>query len=106
MILVVGGAASGKRTFAESLGAPQGRLAFDVHERVREGADVDALIEDLAGMEVITCAEVGSGVVPIDADECAWREQVGRLSAELARRADTVVRMVCGIPTVLKGRDQ
>lgn len=104
MILVVGGMASGKRTFAQGLGAAPERMAFDVHERVRDGADVDMLVEELSAMEVVTCAEVGSGVVPVDAAERAWRDQVGRLSAELARRADTVVRMVCGIPVILKGR--
>ena len=42
-------------------------------------------------------------VVPLDAQERAWREAVGRMSCELASQAETVVRMVCGIPVVLKG---
>ena len=31
------------------------------------------------------------------------REAVGRLCVRLAQRAECVVRMVCGIPTVIKG---
>ena len=103
MILVIGGLASGKRTFARSLGAPESDMAFDVHERLRGGEDAAALIGELSAKAVVTCAEVGNGIVPLDPGERAWREQVGRLSCALAERADTVVRMVCGIPVPLKG---
>lgn len=101
MILVVGGIASGKRTYARSLGFPEAKMAFDVHERLRAGGDADALVEELAQMEVVTCAEVGNGVVPLDRGERAWREATGRMAAALAQRAGKVVRMVCGIPVVL-----
>ena len=47
--------------------------------------------------------EVGGGVVPMDAEERAGREAAGRLACLLAERADCVVQMFCGIPTVLKG---
>ena len=103
MILVIGGLASGKRTHAVSLGYPEDDMAFDVHERVRDGEDADALLEALSTKAVVTCAEVGNGIVPLDPDDRAWRERVGRLSCSLAERADCVVRMVCGIPVVLKG---
>ena len=103
MILVVGGMASGKRTFARGLGFPEEDMAFDVHGRLRDGADAGALLGELSEKAVITCAEVGNGIVPLDPGERAWREAVGRLSCALAERADAVVRMVCGIPVVLKG---
>lgn len=103
MILVVGGLASGKRAYAESLGFTAEEMAFDVHERVRVGEDAALLAEKLAAKGVVTCAEVGSGIVPIDAGERAWRDEVGRLCQQLAAQADAVVRMVCGIPVVLKG---
>ncbi len=61
------------------------------------------LIERLAAKRIVTCAEVGGGVVPLGHEERVWRESVGRLSCELAERATAVVRMVCGIPVVLKG---
>ena len=40
---------------------------------------------------------------PMDAEERAGREAAGRLACLLAERADCVVQMFCGIPTVLKG---
>ena len=46
---------------------------------------------------------VGGGVVPMDPAERAGREAAGRLACLLAARADCVVQMFCGIPTVLKG---
>ncbi|MFR8208433.1 hypothetical protein [Hominenteromicrobium sp.] len=39
----------------------------------------------------------------VDATERANREKAGRLACLLAARADCVVQMFCGIPTVLKG---
>ena len=51
----------------------------------------------------MTATEVGGGVVPIDPADRAAREAAGRLACLLAARADTVIEMFCGIPTVLKG---
>ena len=127
MILVVGGIASGKRTFVRSLGFSDGDMAdalLDEHpvvlnaqELVRDidsaagenatglsgkGALPAGLVDRLAEKSVVACVEVGSGVVPIDRGERIWRERAGRLTAELAQRADRVVRMVCGIPVDLK----
>ncbi len=130
MILIVGGTSSGKATFARNLAAQHGwsedDIAFNVEELLwgqAKGtdqitpADGDAadhtsskalsatleLLERLAAKEIVTCSEVGAGIVPLDAQERAWREAVGRMSCELANQADVVVRMVCGIPVVLKG---
>ena len=47
--------------------------------------------------------EVGGGVVPMDVKQRADREAAGRLACLLAARAECVVQMFCGIPTVLKG---
>ncbi len=130
MILITGGTSSGKATFARNLAAQHGwsedDIAFNVEELLWgqvEGAgqiapagdDADdrdggkalpakpELLERLSAKAVVTCAEVGAGVVPLDAQERAWREAVGRMSCELARQADVVVRMVCGIPIAIKG---
>lgn len=62
-----------------------------------------ALADALAQREVVICTEVGAGVVPIDPEERAFRESAGRLAVALADRATCVVRVVCGIPQVLKG---
>ena len=130
MILITGGTSSGKATFARNLAAQHGwsenDVAFNVEELLWgqvEGAGQIApagddaadhtsskalsatpeLIERLAAKAIVTCSEVGAGIVPLDAQERAWREAVGRMSCELASQADAVVRMVCGIPVVLKG---
>jgi len=41
--------------------------------------------------------------VPIDPAARAAREAAGRLACLLAARADCVVQMFCGLPTILKG---
>ena len=76
MVFVTGPLCSGKRTFAQKLG---GRQVYDV--------------QDLAG----------GGGVPIDPAARAAREAAGRLACLLAARADCVVQMFCGLPTILKG---
>ena len=117
MILVFGGVASGKRAYVESLGfhvddfsqalETEAPVLCDAQEAVRgemSNDDVMALADAMASRKrVVMLTDVGSGIVPIDAGERAWRDRVGLLSRELARRADAVVRMVCGIPTVLRG---
>lgn len=103
MLFVTGGTASGKRTFARSLGFADGNMAVDAQELVRIDTDITALADKLACKKVVIATEVGSGVVPLDPDERAYRDRAGRLAAELASRADAAVRMVCGIPVVLKG---
>lgn len=113
MILVVGGRASGKRSYLESLGFADGDMAdgvLDERPVLLNAQDVlrgdprspAQLAEALTAKAAIACCEVGGGVVPLDADERAWREKVGRTCTALAERASSVVRMVCGIPVVLK----
>lgn len=115
MILVVGGIGSGKRSYARSLGYAPADMSSDVGDGCPVLLDAQDLVRDAtvdvpelatrvtATKQVVLCQEVGSGIVPIDADERAWRERVGALSRELASRADAVVRMSCGIPQHLKG---
>ena len=113
MVLVIGGLASGKRSYVRSLGytdEQMGTQSFDgrpvlvaLEELLREGPLDDVTFSDIASREVVCCCEVGMGVVPIDHEERAWRERVGRTCTKLAAEATRVVRMVCGIPMVLKG---
>ena len=46
--------------------------------------------------------ELGCGVVPMDAFERAWRERTGRIGCELAKQAEAVYRVTCGIGTRIK----
>ena len=50
----------------------------------------------------IVCDEVGMGIVPIDVFERQYREAVGRCLCELAREADQVIRIICGIGVNIK----
>ena len=51
---------------------------------------------------VVVCREVGGGIVPMDGEERAWRERHGTFMQELARRADHVTRVFCGLTEGLK----
>ena len=121
MILVIGPAASGKLAYVRSLGyadeqiadgrlalGPDGRLGpepvvanlQDIVAADPQGAP--ALLEELAAKEVVTCDEVGGGIIPLDAHDREAREATGRLCIELAAQAEQVVRLTAGIPTRIK----
>ena len=104
MIFITGPLYSGKRTFAQQF---PGRRLADVQQLAADAADREAL-ERLADRlaseyEILIATEVGGGVVPMDPKQRAGREAAGRLACLLAARAECVVQMFCGIPTVLKG---
>ena len=79
-----------------------GRVAYRAEELVR-ALDADRALERLIGFDAVILSLVGSGVVPMRAEDAQWRERAGRLGCALAARADVVVRMTCGIPQVIKG---
>ena len=95
MVFVTGPLCSGKRTFAQKLG---GRQVYDVQDLA-----ADRLADALADYAGVTAAAVGGRVGPIDPAARAAREAAGRLACLLAARADCVVQMFCGLPTILKG---
>ena len=98
MLLITGPLFAGKRECAAKLlGVPMERLA-DLAVW-----DVQDLADALAARPVVIATEVGGGVVPVDPAQRAAREAAGRLSCLLAARAETVVRVCCGIPQLLKG---
>ena len=66
-------------------------------------SQADDLLPALLEKEVVACSEVGSGVIPMHFEQRRAREATGRLCVQLAARADKVVRMVAGIPMVIKG---
>ena len=51
---------------------------------------------------IIICDELGNGIVPIKKQERIWREQTGRLMIELAKQAERVERILCGLGQRLK----
>ena len=120
MILIIGGAYCGKENFAreyfsvhpvdctpeEALNAPAILNLHEILWTILElGESTDAYIEQLVMQNpeaVILCDEIGMGVVPVDCLERRWREATGRACYELAKNAEKVIRVVCGIPVFLK----
>ena len=107
MIFVTGPLYAGKRSYIQTALGWDGetlarRAVWDVQDRV-DAPDLDGLADGLARYEVVIATEVGGGVVPADPAERARRERAGRLACLLAQRAETVVRVCCGLPQLLKG---
>lgn len=108
MILIVGPLWSGKRAVAKKLlrcdeAELARRAVWDVQELAREDIELEKTADELSASEVVIATEVGGGVVPVDDAERAARERAGRLCCLLAERAETVVRVFCGIPKAIKG---
>lgn len=108
MIFIFGPLCSGKRAAAmELLHCSDEELArravWDVQERATQATDLERLADELARYDAVIATEVGSGVVPVDAQQRAAREAAGRLNCLLAQRAEAVVRVFCGIPVLIRG---
>lgn len=117
MTLITGGAGQGKLSYA--LGqlrldgtavsrdpASPAPVVAGLEEWLRSCGDpwpvLDRLLREHPGVTIL-CREVGCGVSPMDEGDRSWRERVGRVCCELARRADCVIRLCCGLPMILKG---
>lgn len=108
MIFVTGPMFAGKQEYIQNaLGLSQDAFAaqtvLDVESLAAKTADLEALADELAMHKIVIASETGGGIVPIDPAERKAREAAGRLSCLLAQRAETVVRVVCGLPQILKG---
>lgn len=124
MTMVTGGAYQGKTAFVtERLGiAPEdiadgrictpeeavsARCISSFHELVKRlGEECIPFTEELCRSNeraVIIIDEIGCGIVPLEKSERVWRENVGRCGCIIAARSDSVIRLVCGIPSVIKG---
>lgn len=109
MIFIVGGAYQGKTSFADRNFSDTCKIIHHYHEEIRlqmkKGMDPLEEAKKLLLSEdrlVIICDEVGSGLVPVDAFERAYREQVGRVGGYLAAQAEQVIRVICGIGQTIK----
>ena len=119
MDLIIGGAYQGKLSYA--------RVAFGITEEdifvCTPDAEPDWSRRCVTRLEeyVLRCVRLGvpceeafredavligrdifCGVVPMDPEERAWREETGRYYARLSARAETVTRLFCGLPQKLK----
>lgn len=122
LIMIIGGMAQGKHAFAAQFAPARciDGLAAQIRDAVRAGRDPmaeanafvrmivttreSAASDDRAETQdlVLIYPEVGSGVVPLDPEERAWREAVGRVGCRIAAEADEVYRVVAGIAQRIK----
>ena len=113
MTLIIGGATQGKLDYVlQKTGYAPDRVAHTPEEArtlpIFDGVELWPDLDEEALLAVnpdiiLICDEVGCGVVPIDPAQRTWREQVGRLCCRLARRAERVEHIFCGLPMTLKG---
>ena len=125
MDLIIGGAYQGKLTFAkdryglkdEDIFTCAGDGRMDLTARcvrhiedftlwcVQNGEDPVAYFKAHKkewGNNVLICRDIFCGVVPMEAEMRAWREQTGRLCAYLSNEARRVSRIFCGLEQKLK----
>lgn len=102
-ILIVGAAGQDKARFAEGYPGVLDNAHAVIRDMMKAGCSHEEILASLLSREAVVCDEVGGGVVPVSAFERLWREEVGRLCCDMAQAAQTVVRVVCGLPQVLKG---
>ena len=109
MKLYIGGAYQGQEKLAR-LENPSAPVGTDFHETVREavltdGQDPRAFAEAFCRDHpdaVVSANEVGSGIIPMAAEDRAFREAAGRVLCVIARNAGQVTRCVCGIGVRIK----
>ena len=110
MVFVTGPLYSGKKTFVKEWmhwdeEALSRNAVWEVQELAAGCENLEQLAKELSQKQVVIATEVGGGIVPANAEERAAREAAGRLACLLAQKADTVIRVFCGIPTFLKGEE-
>ena len=116
MILVVGGMTSGRKTYVLSLGYAEEAFSqepysdapviYGVEKYILDNidsVDIAGLADILSRKEVVICQEIGMGVIPVEYKSRMLREKVGSICTLLGNRADRIVRVVCGVPVVIKG---
>ena len=109
MKLYIGGAYQGQEELARQEN-PSAEIWTGFHETIRkdvltDGRDPRVFAENFCREHpdaVVTADEVGSGVVPMAAEDRAFREAVGRVLCVIAGEAERVTRCVCGIGVRIK----
>lgn len=124
MRLVIGGYAQGKLSYVlrtyhldegqvvggEMLEGTDKVVVFNhlhswVKERILAGGNPERELETMVERWpdcILISDEIGNGIVPLEAGEREYRERLGRILVELAKRADSVERVFCGIGQRIK----
>ncbi|MFI3207257.1 MAG: bifunctional adenosylcobinamide kinase/adenosylcobinamide-phosphate guanylyltransferase [Clostridia bacterium] len=96
MIFITGGFFQGKTDFAKTFSLPiVNNLEDKIKEWLKNSADVESEIEKILENKncVVVCSEIGCGIVPLEKSERVWREIVGRVSCDIAKKSTEVYRM-------------
>lgn len=85
-----------------------GHLHLFVRNALKKGHESGKICSALVDLSsklpsvVFVSDEIGCGIVPLSPSERAWRETTGRILTQLAGHAQTVTRVLFGIPQILK----
>lgn len=123
MVLVVGGAYQGKLEYVKKEfnltnddivnGAlinldnmSNGKCLYNFHKLIErlnnENINIDNFMENHK-FSIIISNEIGCGVIPIDKKNRDLVELVGRNLCNLAKKANKVIKISCGLPIIIKG---
>lgn len=75
------------------------KAGIDAREYIKEN------IEHLRD-KIIIADDITQGVVPVDSQERAWREETGKCLVLLGSEAERVIRVFCGIAQDIKGENR
>lgn len=109
MILIVGGHAQGMKEYAAERFGKDRTILDDINSLIREalkngedpGEKLRETLETCPDAVVIS-ELIGCGIVPLSPEEREFREVVGRCQIRLAKEAEEVVRVICGIGQKIK----
>ena len=76
-----------------------------IKEKLKQGDDPQKLISDIIMKYpdcVIISDEIGNGLVPIEASDREYRDRTGKILIDLAKKAERVERIICGLGQRLK----
>ncbi|MBE6050699.1 MAG: cobinamide kinase [Clostridium sp.] len=74
----------------------------------KEQEEIEDIISNIINENpeiIIVTTEIGYGIVPMDKFDRNYREVTGRICCGIAKKANKVYRVVCGIGNLIKGED-
>ena len=127
MILVFGGAYSGKLNFVTERYNIKEEEVFTINNEgieeidfsnkviyklhnltykyALENKDIVKYFKDNINLfkdKIIICDDISEGIVPLKKEDRLWRETTGKLLQEISKEANEVYRVFCGIPMEIK----
>lgn len=81
------------------------RMHLWVRNLLAEGKNPEQCVKNLLVIFpdcIVISDEIGNGIVPVEREEREYRERLGRIQIELAKKAGRVERVICGLGQRLK----